>query len=187
MNDSYTDTRTSKEIIGMPVYSITEGLPLGLIKNILIDAKNLLIQGFLVEKKKHSRDEKILPFAAVSSFGEDTITIEKQNLLERKGASHQYVRAFQRPMHLIGTRIFTSGGHTLGKVEEYRFSVTDGKISGLELSEDSYFKARALIDGRFIIAIAPLTIMVREDAIDSAILIDTVIQESAEDSLENSK
>ncbi len=168
MEEKTRQERTSKSIIGMPVLSIAEGQPLGQIKQILIDVKNKAVQGFLLERRRLSRDERILPFAAVTGFGEDTITIEKYSLLERKGQSHQFVRALRQPLPLIGARVFTAGGRTLGKVEEYRFSLENGAITGLEIAGDGLFKARTLVDGDYIIAVAAHTVMIKDQAIEAA-------------------
>lgn len=168
MEEKTRQERTSKSVIGMPVLSIAEGQPLGQIKQILIDVKNKAVQGFLLERRRFSRDERILPFSAVTGFGEDTITIEKYSLLERKGQSHQFVRALRQPLPLIGARVFTAGGRTLGKVEEYRFSLENGTITGLEIAGDGLFKARTLVDGDFIIAVAAHTVMIKDQAIEAA-------------------
>lgn len=168
MTEEIRIDRTSKSILGMPVYSIKEGIPLGTIKQILIDGKTNRVQGFIVEKRRFSREERILPFPAVTGFGEDTITVERQSLLERKGMNQQFLKAIRSPLPIVGARVFTAGGKTLGKVEEYRFSTVDGGITGLEIAGDGFFKVRSLVDGETIIAIAPHTIMLKDTAIDSA-------------------
>lgn len=172
MTEELRADRTSKSIIGMPVYSIQEGTPLGMIKQILVDNKNKCVQGFIVEKRRFSKEERILPFPAVSGFGEDTLTVERQNFLERKGTNQQFQRAIRSPLAIIGARVFTAGGKTLGKVEEYRFAVEDGSISGLEIAGDGFFKVRSLVDGGCIIAIAPRTIMLKDEAIETAVALE---------------
>ncbi|MBQ6807935.1 MAG: PRC-barrel domain-containing protein [Firmicutes bacterium] len=172
MTEEKEKDRTSKSMIGMPLYSIQEGIPLGLIKQILISGKNKAVEGFLVEKRRFSREEKILPFPAVSGFGEDTLTVERQTLLERKGQNQQFLQAIRSPLPIIGARVFTAGGKTLGKVEEYRFSVEDGRISGLEIAGDGFFRVRSLVDGSCIIAIAPRTIMLKDEALETAVALE---------------
>ena len=172
MTEELQIDRTSKSILGMPVYSIKEGIPLGIIKQILIDGKTNRVQGFIVEKRRFSREERVLPFPAITGFGEDTITVERQGLLERKGINQQFLKAIRFPLPIVGARVFTAGGKTLGKVEEYRFSTIDGGITGLEIAGDGFFKVRSLVDGATIIAIAPRTIMLKDAAITSAIALE---------------
>ncbi|MEG1661730.1 MAG: PRC-barrel domain-containing protein [Clostridiales bacterium] len=111
---------TGKSLIGMPVYSIREGIGLGQVKSLLIEAKDQCVLALIVERRRFNREEKILPFSAISGIGEDAITVEKASLLERKGINTLYLRALKHPVQLIGAKVFTVGGKTLGKVEEYR-------------------------------------------------------------------
>ena len=171
--------RSSREMLGMPVYSISEGLLLGNIKRLLISGKECRVQGFVVEKKRFSREERVLPFEAISGFGEDTVTVERQSLLERKGQSQQYLKALRAPLPILGAKVFTAGGRTLGKVEEYRFSTETGVISGLEIAGEGFFRERALLDGASVIAIAPRTIMVKDAAIETARSLESGLQNAA--------
>lgn len=141
----------SRKIIAMPVYSCKEGLYLGNIKTLLVDIKNTIVQEFVIERRRLSKDERILPFAAVHSFGEDGITIDSAAQLERRGQSSQFIRAQRHPVAIIGSRVFTTAGRTLGKIEEYRFDSETGDISGLEISPDGFFKVRSLVKGEHII------------------------------------
>lgn len=175
--------RARGEILGMPVLSISEGAPLGHIRQVLIDGKTYCVQGFVVEKRRGGKDDRILPFPAVVSFGEDGVTIERQAQLERKGASHQYLRALRRPLAIIGSRVFTTNGKTLGKVEEYRFSTTDGAISGLEIS-GGLFKESMLVKGKYIIAISPQTVMLKDEAIGEAVAVENAFRANMENAAE---
>ncbi|MDO4581411.1 MAG: PRC-barrel domain-containing protein [Bacillota bacterium] len=160
------DEKASRKIIAMPLYSVKEGLPLGQVKSLLLDPKQKRVLGFLVEKRRFSKDERILPFSAVNSFGEDMISVERAGALERRGASPQYIRACRNPVNLIGARVFTAGGKTLGRVEEYRFDTASGAISALEIAADGLFADKLLARACHIIAIAPHTVML-DDAVES--------------------
>lgn len=185
-NSQPATERSRQSILGMPVLSIQEGIPLGNIKQLLLDGKTYCIQAFVVERRRLGKEDKLLPFSAVRSFGEDGITIETQTVLERKGASHQYVRALRQPLSVIAARVFTENGKSLGKVEEYRFSTVDGSICGLELS-GGLFKDKMLVPGKHIIAIAPQTIMLRDAAIEEAVILANTFRSSVENAAETVK
>ncbi len=156
--------KASRKILGMAVYSIAEGQNLGLIKGLIIDGKEHSLLALVVEKKRLTKDERILPFKAVSSIGDDVITIERLGLLERPGANQQLIKAIRRPIQPLGARCFTADGKTMGKVEECYFNAA-GQISRLEISEGGLFKGRLYLPGELIIAMAPATIMLKEQAI----------------------
>lgn len=163
--------KSRNEILGQPVLSLTEGLILGRIRQILINGTEKRVQAFIVERYRGGKDDRILPFAAISSFGEDGVIVENQQALERRGMSHQYMRSLRHPLPIIGARVFTASGRTLGKVEEYRFSAENGSLSGLEI-RGGLFKGSMLTPGKHIIAISPQTIMMKDEAIDEAIAVE---------------
>ncbi len=163
---------STRKIIGMPVYSCNEGLYLGNIRQLLVDVKACAIQGFILERRRLGKDERILPFEAVYNFGEDGVTVETATCIERRGQSSRFIRALRHPVSIIGSRVFTTGGRTLGKIEEYRFNSATGKISGLEIAPDGFFKVRSLVNGEHIIAIAGRTVMLKDEATDDAMDIE---------------
>jgi len=163
--ESYSYPRS--RILGMPVITIREGFTAGTVKQILLDGKTYRVQGFLVERNKHGKEDKVLPFSAVHGFGKDSITIESFHALERKGGSHQYIRAIRQPLTVTGARVFTENGHSMGKVTDYSFSTEDGRIALLELGE-APLKEHVNVPGKTIIAIAPQTVMLRDAAWEQA-------------------
>ena len=168
-----------KKITGLPVYSCKEGMFLGNVRTLLVDTKDYNVQGFILERRRAAKDERILPFSAVHCFGEDGITVESANLLERIGQSSHYIRAIRHPLNIVGSRVFTTAGRTLGKVEDYRFDKKSGIICGLEISPDGFFKVRTLVDGRHLLAISDNTIMLHEEAPDDAIPLENTLLNAA--------
>lgn len=162
----------SRKILGMPVFSCKEGLNLGNIRQVLVDIKTFTVQGFLLGKRKVAQYERILPFSAVFNFGEDSVTVETVSLLERRGQTNYYTRQVHRPPTIIGARVFTTGGRSLGKIEEYRFNSESGRITGLEIAPNGFFKVRTLVKGEHIIAITGNTAMLDEKAVDDAVAIE---------------
>ena len=159
--------RGSRKMLGLPVYSIQEGNNLGNIKGFILDAQEKSLLAFVVERRRVSKEEKMLPFTAVNSIGEDAVTVEHLNALERRGANPVIMNALRRPIQPLGARCFTAGGKTLGKVEEYYIDAESGKISQLEINSRGLLKGNILVDGAYIIALAPHTIMLRDEALTS--------------------
>lgn len=159
--------RSRGDTLNQAVLSISEGLELGRVKQVLLDGSSYCVQGFVVERRRGGKDDRILPLAAVSGFGEDGLTVEHQSLLERKGASSKYIRALRQPLPVVGARVFTAGGKNLGQVLDYRFSPTDGRITALEV-DGGLFQQPRLVPGDGLIAISPQTVMLKERAIDQS-------------------
>ena len=168
MEERQEQLKPSKKLMGMAVYSVQEGQNLGQVKNLVIDAKEKRLLAMVVEKKRLTREDKLLPFAAVKSVGDDVVTVERGQALERRGMDASVMRALRRPVQPLGARCFTAGGKTAGKVEEYYFDVGDGSIAQLEISGVGLLTGKLLVDGRHIIALAPHTIMLDDEALLSS-------------------
>ncbi|MGI5891145.1 MAG: PRC-barrel domain-containing protein [Bacillota bacterium] len=160
--------RYSKKTIMMPVYSVQEGQNMGLVKSIIIDPKEKCIMAFLLERRRMTKEERIVPFVNIKSVGDNVIIIDKAINAERKNNFPQIMRYMRNPVQLIGSKVFTTGGKTLGRVEEYRYDDKSGKITTLEISGGmaNYIKGHILLEGQYIITIAPATVMVDEEALE---------------------
>ncbi len=151
-------------VLGMKVISISEGLELGQVKLVVLTPEQR-ITGFTVSRRR-GREERFLPLPAVSSFGQDRITVERQDLLQPVNSFARQDRR-REPLSLVGCRVFTAGGRVLGRVEEYFFAVADGSITGLEVSNGP-LRERLRLPGSCIIALSPQTVMIRDQGLEEA-------------------
>ncbi len=170
----------SRKVRALPVYSLTEGLYLGTVRLLLIDPVKKQIVALLLERRRLAKEEKILPFEAITSIGDDAITIQNAADIQKKGAFAQYTRLMRQPIQPIGARCFTAGGNTLGRIDEYRFDCDSGKISGLEITADGLFKEKILINGSHIMSMSSHTIMLSDRCIDDYQVIDNSLLSSVE-------
>ncbi|MBQ3111807.1 MAG: PRC-barrel domain-containing protein [Firmicutes bacterium] len=154
----------ARELLGMPILSIKDGMPVTSVRGILLDGENKCAAALICDKKRYVKDERLLPFAAIQSLGEDAITVPQLSSIERSGSSAEWNRLLRRQVQLHGARVFTEGGRTLGQVEEYWLDAA-GVIVKLELSGGKLFSEHFCCEGRHIIAIAPHTLMLRDEAI----------------------
>ena len=157
--------RSRSAVLGMKVVSISEGLELGQIRQIVISPE-YRVCSFLV-RCRHSRDERKLSLSSVSSFGEDRITVESQSLLERANSFARQNRRLRGPLTLTGARVFTAGGRVLGRVEDYSFSTVDGSLTALEISTGP-LQERMRLPAGYIIAVSPQTVMIKDEALTEA-------------------
>ncbi len=164
---------SAKHTLYMPVYTIQEGLHIGNVKMIVIDPKEKSVIALITERRKMSREEKIIPIQSVTSIGEDAITIDKLAYAEKRTNNMEkpnlakIMLQLRQPIHIMGSRIFTIGGKTLGRVEDFSFDPQGGLITSLEVSDGSLLKEKLAIEGDYIITIAPNTIMLSDGALST--------------------
>lgn len=159
--------KMSKKILAMPVYSVQEGQHLGFVKGLVIDPKERAIAAIIIERRRMSREERVISFQNIASIGDDAITIAKANTAERKSNTPSLISLMRNPVHLLGARVMTVGGRTLGKIDEYRFDAENGKLTHLELSGGgNLFKEKIVVKADHLITIAHNTVMIADAALD---------------------
>ncbi|MBR5430279.1 MAG: PRC-barrel domain-containing protein [Firmicutes bacterium] len=152
-------------VLGRKVISINEGMELGQISRVVL-TQEPRVTGFIVSRRR-GREERVLPLPAVSCYGEDRVTVERQSLLEPVNSFSRHDRGRRGPLILVGSRVFTAGGRVLGQVTEYCFAADDGRVTVLEVSSGP-LRERLLLPGEHIIAVSPQTVMIRDAALAAA-------------------
>ena len=126
--------KTSTEILGLPVISITEGRELGMSKTLLIDAKNGAVAAITIEDDDWYRGVKLIPFDSVIAVGADAITItNSENILTLEDAV-DFENLLDENVRIIGTKAITKGGTIQGSVSEIYIG-DDGKVVQCEISD----------------------------------------------------
>ncbi|GEM_PF-2334253 len=179
-SDIKKNEKLSRKVRALPVYSINEGVFLGSVRLLLIDPAAKQVVALLLERRRLAKEERILPFSAIISIGDDAITIQNSTDIQKKSAFVQYTRLLRQPIQPIGARCFTAGGNTLGRIDEYRFDCTSGKICGLEITADGLFKEKILINGSHIMAMSSHTVMLSDKCLDDYQVIDNSLLSSME-------
>ena len=151
--------KASRKIISMPVYSINEGHYLGHVKSLVIDPAEKKLLALVVEQRQWGKEEKIVPFSKVQHLGEDVITIDRTQSLQRRTNIPQILQNMHHPLQIYGVKVLTDMGKTLGKIEEYYVFTQNGSITMLEIS-NSVFRNRLALKGEDIITIATAAIIV---------------------------
>ena len=126
--------KTSAEILGLPVISITEGRELGMSKTLLIDAKNGAVAAITIEDDDWYRGVKLIPFESVIAVGADAITItNSENILTLEDAV-DFENLLDENVRIIGTKAITKAGTIQGSVSEI-YVGDDGKVVQCEISD----------------------------------------------------
>ena len=126
--------KTSAEILGLPVISITEGRELGMSKTLLIDAKNGAVAAITIEDDDWYRGVKLIPFESVIAVGADAITItNSENILTLEDAV-DFENLLDENVRIIGTKAITKAGTIQGSVSEIYIG-DNGKIMQCEISD----------------------------------------------------
>jgi uncharacterized protein YrrD len=131
------------------VVSIDTATTIGRIADCIIDPAGNRLAAFILNKT--DGDEQILPWAAMAAFGDDAVTVTRQDALV---TADQHLTALCEKRHRIhGKRVLTSEGHELGVVADIAFDSSTGAISALVLHDGTTVSARILAAGSYAIIV----------------------------------
>ena len=120
--------KRSKEIIGVPVISIAEGVQIGTVKGFVINPQLKAVEFLLVNENEDSKGSKGIPFRSAEGVGEFAVTVENRNILfdtMKVGVLDELVH---KGIGVIGTKIITKKGKYLGDVLEFSLDTDNGAL-----------------------------------------------------------
>ena len=125
--------KKAHDIIGLPLISIGEASELGQIRDILIDPNEAKVKYLMIMDDKWYFGAKIVPFDRILSIGQDAITVGKAEELEKFCKVQDAIELAEKDIRIIGARVFTEKGESMGIITEYYVDQEEGKISRYEL------------------------------------------------------
>lgn len=112
-------TYESKQLL-KPVISITEGIELGTVSDIIIDGENKKVIALGITKNKlFYKALRVIPFEKISSINEDNILVmSSKDIISYKDFNLDLEKILQDRINILNT-ICLSGGKKCGTVTEY--------------------------------------------------------------------
>ncbi len=116
---------------GMPVLGINDGIHLGIIEELLVDAQARRVAALVIGLSGQTR---IVPFDQIESIGDDAVTVERAEVVQ--DASPQDPLA-QLPTlgSLLRLSVVDVGGTRQGTVAEVEIDQADGRITEVKVHQ----------------------------------------------------
>lgn len=148
--------KPSRKFLSLPIISLREGQHIGYVKNLILSASEKCVAAIVVDPKGFFKDQRIIPYDKVISVGDDAITIDKGCHVEKSTSLPELLELLKDKLNIIGTKVVTESGKTLGVAEEYFIDPIDGKITSIEISGgkiEGLFNGKANLDAEKILTI----------------------------------
>jgi uncharacterized protein YrrD len=126
--------RKGKHVIGLPVMSFEDGRRVDTVKNLLISEDNESIVALLVDEGGLLSSSRVVPLENVKSFGKDAVVIESSGNVVTASADPEVKAIIQRREALLGKKVMSEDGRSLGTISDLYFEDTSGRIAGFEVS-----------------------------------------------------
>ena len=173
--------KPSKKFLSLPIVSLSEGQHIGYVKSLVIDSQSKSLAALVIDPKGFFKDQRIIPYAKVVSVGDDAITIDKGAYVEKSASLPEILNLIKEKLSVIGTRVITQSGKTLGIVEEYYIDPETGKITQIEISGgkiEGLLNGKALLDADYITTIGQDVIVTEKGCENSLIAADKGINDA---------
>ncbi|MBM7867326.1 hypothetical protein GTO89_11125 [Heliobacterium gestii] len=161
----------SQNIIGLAIISINDGRELGLVRDLIINPDQGSVEYLMVENESWYLGAQVIPFERLQGVGEDAVTIESEEALQRLTEMADVQGLIQRQVKVKGTKVLTKRGRRIGIVNEYFVDVSSGKITGCLLMPSRQQLAARIIPAESVVTYGRDVLIVVED-MDEAKLVE---------------
>jgi uncharacterized protein YrrD len=151
--------RNGKSLLGKPVVAYDCGEKFKTIADLIFDQENNLLLGFVVDEAGWFSNALVLPLNAIQAIGNDGVIVASKDAIIPASEIPAIESILSKNNILKGTRIMTTDGRDLGKMEDLYFDDTSGAIEGYAVSGGIFADAYS---GRSFVP-APDTLKIGED------------------------
>jgi uncharacterized protein YrrD len=167
--------KKTQRILGLPIISISDGLEVGKVKSIIINADKGAIDYIVVDSGIQIFSARVIPTEDVLGIGEYALTIENEGVITDISRIPAAIQLLQNDIKVKSTKVLTKKGSLIGEIGDIYVDDNDNcKITGLEFIADITQKQIKLLPRDMVITFGKNLTVVKEDI--GASLLDTPAQ-----------
>ena len=102
--------KKSKEIIGAPVISISEGIQIGSVKGLVVNPQQKNVEFLLLDELQEGKELKGLSFRSAEGVGEFAVTVQNSNVIVDLMKISLLKELVQKGIQVLGTKVVTRKG-----------------------------------------------------------------------------
>jgi len=126
--------RKGKSVIGQDVYSMSAGLRVESVKDLVLEDGEDGVVALLVSEGGLLGTSRVVPFASIVRFGPSAVMIDDADSVIPAANDQRVSEILERRGTLLGTRVLTEDGEDLGRIGDLYFDESSGRITGYEVS-----------------------------------------------------
>lgn len=117
----------------MQVYSVAEGAAVGRVKDVIIDPEEKRLLALAVDKGGWYHEVRVIAVGRIGTVGDDLIMVDEKQAAEAPNLP-KIVENMKHPCNIIGARVISRDGRSIGRVEGFYLARDGGRITRLEIS-----------------------------------------------------
>ena len=159
----------------MPIISISDGMEVGKVKSIIINAEKGAIDYIAVDSGIQIFSARVIATEDILGIGEYALTIENEDVITDISKIPSAIQLLQKDIRVKGTKVLTKKGSLIGEIGDIYVDENNGcRITGLEFIADITQKQIRLIPRDSVITFGKNLTVVTEDV--ESRLLDTPSQ-----------
>ena len=156
--------KTSQQVIGLPVISITDGNEIGRVKHLMINAAKGTVDFFVIDSAMPSLAGGVVPVEKVLGIGSDALTILEAADVSDIARIPAAIDLLQKNVTVLGTRVMTRKGKLQGVAGDIHVDEDNlCGIVGVEFVPALAAQASGIIPRNAVITFGQKLIVVEED------------------------
>jgi uncharacterized protein YrrD len=156
--------KKTQEIFGLPVISISDGIEVGKVKSIIINADKGAVDYIVVDSGIQILSARVIPTDNILGMGEYALTIENDAAINEISKIPAAIDLLQKNILVKGTKVLTKKGRLIGEIGDFFIDEDDScKIVGLEYIADITQKRVRIIPRESVITFGKNLIVVTDD------------------------
>ncbi|HEY8350812.1 MAG TPA: PRC-barrel domain-containing protein [Clostridia bacterium] len=167
--------KKTQKILGLPIISISDGMEVGKVKSIIINAEKGAIDYIAVDSGIQIFSARVIATEDILGIGEYALTIENEDVITDISKIPSAIQLLQKDIRVKGTKVLTKKGSLIGEIGDIYVDENNGcRITGLEFIADITQKQIRLIPRDSVITFGKNLTVVTEDV--ESRLLDTPSQ-----------
>jgi len=126
--------RRGKEVIGKKIVSLTGDILVDHVRDLIFDPAGQRLLGLLVDEGGWFHAARVIPFDAVSSFGEDAVMVADSSATVSAREVPGLSEVLSSDHKLVGTALISTEGDDLGRLADLYFDEQSGQVAGYDVS-----------------------------------------------------
>lgn len=156
--------KKTQEIIGLPIISISDGIEIGKVKSIIINADKGAIDYIVVDSGIQILSARVIPTDNILGIGEYALTIENEGAVNDISKIPAAIDLLQKNIQVRGAKVLTKKGRLIGEIGDIFIDEDDCcKIIGLEYIADITQKKIRIIPRESVITFGKNLVVVKDD------------------------
>jgi uncharacterized protein YrrD len=151
------------------VVSLADGQQVGRVRLPVVDPRNLTVVALALDAGGFFREQRVIPFAAVRSIGEDAVTVEHAEAVRRLSEAPELAPLVRQPLSLLGSKVISEDGRFWGHTEEY-FLDQRGNIDHFLVHPGTWrslARGKGILPAHAVRSAGPASLIVRAEAAEA--------------------